>query len=201
MYATFPNHYIVIDRKKEKRTITIVIHGMFHKKNNYLTEILDVLAAQGVDFIICGGVALVLHGVERMTLDLDLSVGMDTGNLERFLAVMKRLGLTPRAPVPAESILDPVKRKMMTEEKNALVFTFIDTKNPFRQVDVFITDDFSYHSLLDHVETLDIGGVKMNLISKKRLLEMKKAIKPPRDKDLFDIRVLERILNNERKKR
>ena len=83
----------------------------------------------------------------------------------------------------------------MTEEKNALVFTFFDKGNPFRQVDVFIADGFSYAALEEHVETVDIGGMKINLISKKKLLEMKKAIRPPRDKDLFDIQVLDRIIN------
>lgn len=167
---------------------------MFHKKNNYLKDILSSLVEHKVDFIVCGGVALVLHGVERMTLDLDLSVGMEHDNLRRFLDSMKKLDLVPRAPVPAESILDPEKRKMMVDEKNALVFTFIDRKNPYRQVDVFITDHFSYDRLRDHVESVHIGDVMINLVSKEKLLEMKKAVQPQRDKDLFDIRVLEKII-------
>lgn len=171
---------------------------MFSKKNNYLKEIITTLNDNNVDFIICGGVALVLHGVERMTMDLDLSVGMDTGNLTRFLHAMKKLGLAPRAPVPAESILDGEKRRAMVDEKNALVFSFFDTKNPFRQVDVFITDLFSYEKLKDHVETMTVGPMKIKLISKKKLLEMKKAIKPPRDKDLYDIRLLEKIIEKGR---
>lgn len=38
---------------------------------NHLKDILKELTERGVQFVICGGVALVLHGVERMTLDLD----------------------------------------------------------------------------------------------------------------------------------
>ncbi len=171
---------------------------MFSKKNNYLKEIIATLNDNSVDYIICGGVALVLHGVERMTMDLDLSVGMDEGNLKRVLQSMKKLGLTPRAPVPAESILDNEKRKAMVSEKNAVVFSFFDTKNPFRQVDVFITDRFSYETLKDHVETMSVGSMKIQLVSKKKLLEMKKAINPPRDKDLFDIRLLEKIIEKGR---
>ncbi len=167
---------------------------MYRNKNNYLKGIIESLVEHRVDFIVCGGVALVLHGVERMTLDLDLSVGMGHENLQRFLDSMKKLGMEPRAPVPAESILDPEKRKMMVNEKNALVFTFIDRKNPYRQVDVFITDHFSYEHLSGHVEKIVIGDLPVNLISKEKLLEMKKAVTPPRDKDLFDIRVLEKII-------
>ncbi|HPV43027.1 MAG TPA: hypothetical protein PKX40_17755 [Spirochaetota bacterium] len=171
---------------------------MFGKKNNYLKEIITTLNDNSVDYIICGGVALVLHGVERMTMDLDLSVGMDEGNLRRFLHAMRKLGLAPRAPVPAESILDGEKRRAMVDEKNAVVFSFFDTKNPFRQVDVFITDRFSYEKLKDHAETMSVGPMKIRLVSKKKLLEMKKAINPPRDKDLFDIRLLEKIIEKGR---
>jgi intracellular sulfur oxidation DsrE/DsrF family protein len=38
--------------------------------NNHLKDILTALAKKGVRFVVCGGVAVALHGVERMTLDL-----------------------------------------------------------------------------------------------------------------------------------
>src|SRR4030042_1898122 len=154
--------------------------AMGHRKDGYLKEIISTLVENDVDLSVCGGVALVLHGVERMTLDLDLSVDMDESNLKRFLHAMEKLGLTPRAPVPAESILDPEKRKMMMDEKNAVVFSFFDTKNAFRQVDIFIKDDLSYNSLHVHVEKMSLGDMKINIISKRKLLDMKKAIQPPR---------------------
>ena len=63
----------------------------------------------GVDFVVAGGVAMVLHGVERMTLDLDIAVSLESANLHRFLHAMEQLALVPRAPVPASIILDPEK--------------------------------------------------------------------------------------------
>lgn len=170
---------------------------LFRKKNNHLSEIITTLAESGVDFIVCGGVALVLHGVERMTLDLDLSVGMEHDNLVHFLHAMKKLGLVPRAPVPADSILDGEKLRAMVNEKNAIVFTFFDPDNPYRQVDIFITDSYSYDELKDHVDIVTIANMKIRLVSKKKLLDMKKAINPPRDKDLFDIRMLESLMKRE----
>jgi hypothetical protein len=41
---------------------------------NYLKETLVTLADAGVEFAVGGGVACVLHGVERVTLDLDVAV-------------------------------------------------------------------------------------------------------------------------------
>jgi len=168
------------------------------RRHNHLEEIISTLTNDGIDFIICGGVALVLHGIERLTIDLDLSVDMQEINLQRFLKAMKQLGLSPRAPVPAESLLDPLKREIMIKEKNALVFTFIDTKNPYRQVDVFLTDMHSYDSLKQGSEEIMLGGQQVKLVSKETLLKMKKKIDPPRDKDLFDIQMLEKILRKSR---
>jgi hypothetical protein len=79
----------------------------------------------------------VLHGVERMTLDLALVVDMSAENLQRLIDAMRKLNLKPRVPVPPESLLDENSRRKMREEKQALVFSFLDFSNPFRQVDIF----------------------------------------------------------------
>ena len=40
-------------------------------------EILSTLVDSAVDFIIAGGVACLLHGVERVALDVDIAVALD----------------------------------------------------------------------------------------------------------------------------
>ncbi len=56
---------------------------------NHLTEILLALADARVDFVVAGGVAAVLHGVERVTMDLDLAVDLRPENVQAFLRVMR----------------------------------------------------------------------------------------------------------------
>jgi hypothetical protein len=72
---------------------------MAEQEKNHLKEIITTLDEDGVRFIICGGVALVLHGIERMTMDIDLAVDMTAQNLRKFLAAMKKLKLKPREPL------------------------------------------------------------------------------------------------------
>ena len=48
---------------------------------------------------------MVLHGIQRLTLDLDIAVSPDQMNLRRFIATLNQLKFIPRAPVPAETIL------------------------------------------------------------------------------------------------
>ena len=60
-------------------------------QESHLIEILCTLQDRGVDFVVAGGVAAVLHGVERMTLDLDVAVSLDPYNLRRFLSALDQL--------------------------------------------------------------------------------------------------------------
>jgi hypothetical protein len=155
-------------------------------------EILTALARAKVDFIVGGGVACVLHGVERVTMDVDLAVLMQPANLNGFLGVMRKLGLNPRVPIPPETLLQPETIRMLVEEKQALVFTFLDPDRPVRQVDIFPRPDLSYESLLPDAEWIELNQVRVRVIGRRRLLAIKLGIQPPRLKDAMDIDYLRR---------
>lgn len=162
--------------------------------NNHLKEILIALAKGKIKFVICGGVAVVLHGVERLTMDIDIAVSMEEENLYHLIYVMKNLGMSPRVPVPPEALLSPEKRKIMREEKNALVFTFIDMNNPYRQVDIFLGRDDLYNNLIEDASYIDLDGCNIPVISISKLIEMKREVSPPREKDISDIRGLLKLM-------
>jgi hypothetical protein len=143
-------------------------------------EILKSLVDDEVDFIVGGGVACVLHGVERVTMDVDLAVHMQPANFNRFVAVMETLGLRSRVPVRPQALLDPAFVRMLIDEKHALVFTFVDPDKPYRQVDVFLTVDLAYESLLPDSEWVELGGYRVRIVNRSRLLAIKRAIVPPR---------------------
>ena len=161
---------------------------------NHVLEILRVLAAHHVEFVVCGGVAVVLHGVERMTLDVDLSVAMTSENLRRVIGAMRELGLKPRAPVAPEVLLDPKQVKALITEKHALAFTFLDPDRPYRQADILLTPDASYEKLKRDAVTMHAGKVPVAVVSAKRLIQMKKKVRPKREKDVADIRALSALL-------
>jgi len=51
---------------------------------NNLKEMLVTLADADMEFVVGGGVACVLHGVEPVTLDLDVAVQLNAPNLDRW---------------------------------------------------------------------------------------------------------------------
>ena len=163
------------------------------RQESHLVEILCALHDHEVQFVVAGGVAMVLHGIERMTLDLDIAVSLDPENLRRFLLVLRELRLVPRAPVAAEVILEPGRMHQLVEEKNALVFTFWNPGEPYRQVDMFLTRENSFDDLASDAQTILIRSRRILVASRRKLIEMKSRVQPIREKDVNDIRTLSQI--------
>jgi hypothetical protein len=165
-------------------------------RNRY-QELLVALSDAGADFVVAGGVAAVLQGVERSTLDIDLSVGFSPKSLDGFLGVMERFQLTPRVPISPDVLRDPDAVRSMVEHKNAIVFTFDDLRDPLWHVDVFLRDELAYERLVVDSECVDVNGRRVRVLTKRKLLELKQAIEPPRAKDQMDIAELKRLLGQE----
>jgi hypothetical protein len=162
-------------------------------QESHLLEILCVLADKGVAFVVAGGAALVLHGIKRMTLDLDIAVSLDQTNLRRFISALSELGFVPRAPVPAETILNRERIDRLIREKNALVFTFWCPGEPYKQIDMFLTRENSFDDLVSDARRLTVCGRTVLVASRLKLIEMKKRVEPMRQKDLSDIEALQVI--------
>ncbi len=160
-------------------------------------DVLERLQNTDLDFIVCGGMAAIIHGVERTTLDLDLSVSLSPKNIPVLLTAVETLGFTPRVPVHPSILADEVEVSKMISEKHAVVFTFIDTENPFFQLDIFLLPDLRYENLLPFSEILSYRDKPLRVLTAKKLLELKESIDPPRAKDQMDILLLKQILNEQ----
>jgi len=150
-----------------------------------------------VHFIVAGGVAAVLHGVERMTMDVDIAVEETPENTQRFLATMAVIGLTPRAPVPPQILLDRPALDALVREKGALVLAFYHPRMPWLQVDVFLARDASFSTLNDFTQDVSLGDITIRVVSAQQLIAMKRRVQPMRAKDLEDIAALEKLAADE----
>jgi len=153
--------------------------------------ILNALSDAGVEFIVGGGMACILQGVERLTMDVDVAVMMQEKNWERLVKVTENLGLIPRVPLNPRSLIDPAVRRVVLDEKKAIVFTFLHPDRPSLQLDVFLRPDLAYEVLLKDAQWMNLEGRKIQVLNRQKLLALKKAIQPPRPKDLLDIAALE----------
>ena len=60
-----------------------------------LGAIVDALAAEQIEYALCGGLAMAVHGAPRATIDIDLLVREE--DVERIRGAVGRLGFTFRA--------------------------------------------------------------------------------------------------------
>ena len=64
-----------------------------------LARIVDALNEAGIDYAVCGGMAVAMHGHARMTKDIDLLVRKE--DVERIHGLVRPLGFDlPVAPLP-----------------------------------------------------------------------------------------------------
>ncbi|MBI2093600.1 MAG: hypothetical protein HYT88_02625, partial [Candidatus Omnitrophica bacterium] len=108
--------------------------GDVSKKGNIAefdpTDIFAALNAAGIQYMVVGGIAVVLYGVNRMTSDIDLAVELTAGNLQELEAVLERIGFNRRLPVSIQGLTDPKTRRLWTQKKNMKVYSFIERKPP-----------------------------------------------------------------------
>lgn len=101
-----------------------------------------------VRYLVVGGIAVNLYGIERATADIDLVVDLEEGNLNRFIASMKELNFKPKVPVKLEDFANKEKRDVWIKEKGMLVFSLFDPENPFFLLDIFVEIPFNFSAVL-----------------------------------------------------
>ena len=87
-------------------------------------KVFRALNEPGVRYLVIGGVAAVLHGVERSTFDVDICLLLTPENLEAFRKVMAGLGYQPRLPVDWAEVVQPANLDRWRKEKNMKAMTF-----------------------------------------------------------------------------
>jgi hypothetical protein len=157
----------------------------------FYLEFFQALGEAKIRYLVAGGVALNLHGVPRMTADLDLLLALDADNLAVALAVFARQGLVPSLPVPAADLLDPANRLMWKQEKNLIAFPFHNPARPFECVDVLIHAPLDFDAAWSRRARRDVAGTEVPLLGLQDLIEQKRLA--GRAQDLADVQALERL--------
>jgi len=156
-------------------------------------QIFSALNDANVDYVVVGGMAVILHGYLRATADLDLVLGLSPENCERGIAALAAIGFKPRLPIALEEFADPARRRAWIEERNMLVFPLWDPANPLRSLDLFVEEPIAFERMLREADVKDIGGLSVRIASIEHLIEMKQSAGRPRDLD--DIAKLREIRN------
>jgi hypothetical protein len=154
-------------------------------------DVFAALDAAEVPYVVVGGLAVILHGRARSTVDLDLVIDLAAGPARRAMSALTGLGLRPRVPVDAGDFADADKRRDWAENKHMQVFSFYDPTNPMREVDVFMQYPIEMEDLVRDAATVEYDGRSVRIASVKHLIQMKQAAGRPQD--LEDIARLQEL--------
>lgn len=126
-----------------------------------------------------------------MTVDLDIMIDLSEENVRRLIGVMERLGYVPRVPVSPVELVSREKREEWIREKGAVVFTFLDPKNPLKHVDIFLSNPTDFAEAYAERQVIPVGQTAISAVSLETLITMKETAGRPRD--LEDVRHLKMI--------
>lgn len=157
----------------------------------FYLDLFRCLHERGVRYLLVGGLAMNLHGVPRMTMDVDLILAMDDANLDAFLACARSLALKPQAPVPIEALKDPAQRREWIETRNLIAFALNAPGPAGTTVDILVRHALDIETALVAASTRDVDGVPVRLCAIEDMITLKEGT--GRRQDAADIEHLRRI--------
>jgi len=157
----------------------------------FYTQLFGALAKHEVRYLLVGGLAVNLRGIPRMTMDVDLALALDPGNVERFIAAAADLALFPVVPEPVASLADPGRRRAWIEEKNLIAFAMRTAEPAAPTVAILIGTTIDFEAAFARRLTRELDGMPISLAAVADLIELKEHT--GRAQDAADVAQLRKL--------
>ena len=140
-----------------------------------LEALLRILCEAGVDFIVIGGTAAVLHGAPTTTLDLDIVHSLKPANLDRLERLLAELEATGRDPAGRE--LSPGRGHLEAGGQLRLL-------TRLGPLDLLgrLADGRGYDELADHTVLMEDDDLRVRVLDLETLIEIKRHVGRARDR-------------------
>ncbi|MDY0040928.1 MAG: nucleotidyl transferase AbiEii/AbiGii toxin family protein [Desulforhabdus sp.] len=156
------------------------------------SRLFSSLNGASVKYLVAGGIAVNLYGIQRSTADIDLVLKLDEENIDKFLEVVQLLGLKAKVPVPLEQFRLEGQRARWVREKGMRVFSFYDAHNPFFLLDVFVEEPFDFDRVYRSRRDFALDDIAIPVVPITELIAMKEISDRPQDR--ADIYFLRKVL-------
>ena len=142
-------------------------------------DVFKALGQQKVDYVLIGGVAVILHGMERLTRDIDIVVKMSPENIDKLRKALQ----TVFEDEVIEEITLPELYKFPVIRYGTPNEFYIDIMACVGELATF--EDLKY-------DIIDYQGIKINIAKPESLFRLKKD--SIRDKDKIDAIFLKKLI-------
>jgi predicted nucleotidyltransferase len=155
-----------------------------------LNNLLKLLLDEDIEFLIVGGFAAVVHGSNHVTRDLDITMMMSEGNIEKLRSVLKEHS-------PIHRMNREAKLSFLEHPKKLSGINNLYLETDLGVLDVVSLDpelgDFG--ELYERAERVDLFGKECRVLSLDDLIKVKSRLGRTKDKI-----VLEELLEIKRSK-
>ncbi len=157
----------------------------------FYVDLFAPLPRHKVDYLLIGGLAVSLHGVERSTMDVDITVAMNPDNLASLIATANELKLSPVLPVPLEALRDIELLRKWHAERNLEAFALRTPELAGVTLDVLLFPPVEFTGMARRAVVFNVANTPIRVVSIDDLIALKQAVGRPID--LSDIEHLQRI--------
>ena len=145
-----------------------------------LEALIEQLVTAGVEFIVIGGAAAVLHGAPITTVDLDILYRSSDQNVDRLHAVVERL---------EGAVRDPAGRDLTPTRDHLMGGGQIQLSTRLGPIDVMgrLHDGRSYEEILAHTQLMGDESLEIRVLDLPTLIEVKTAAARAKDRLMLPV--------------
>ncbi len=152
-------------------------------------DFLNVLKAfeqHEVEYVLIGGVAVILHGLGRLTQDIDVFVKLTPENIAKLQTALRAIYTD-----------DAIDEITLNELHEYPVIRYGTPKDFYIDIMARLGEAATYENL--EIEAIEYEGIKIKLATPETLFQLKKDTL--RDKDKMDAAFLEELIKTRRSQR
>lgn len=157
----------------------------------FYIDLFSALSRHRVDYVVIGGLAVTLHGVERATMDIDVAVAMTPDNLAALVEAARELGMSPVLPVDLDALSNVEQLARWHRERNMEVFALRAPGSGGVTLDVLLFPPVDFGGLHERAWMFQVADAPVVAASIDDLIALKQAVGRPID--LSDIEHLKRL--------
>jgi hypothetical protein len=138
---------------------------------------------QKIRYLVCGGLAVNIYGIPRMTADIDILLDFTEDNLDKFETAIKLLKYQSMIPLSIRTFISKKEREKAVTEKNLIAYSYFNSIANYMNLDVLMDVPFHFDDMWLEKEERFIDGIVVHIVSINHLIEMKKYSNRKQDED------------------
>jgi hypothetical protein len=145
---------------------------MKDRYSRILDGISELMSETGAKYAIIGGVAVSIHGIPRLTMDVDVSILLEKEGISGFLGKARKAGFVPI-----------VRNARAFAEKTGVVPMKFRGGMPFERCDFIIAQNALEKAAIERARPMKVGPCKVMIVSAEDLFLHKLLSDRPRDRE------------------